>query len=62
LSIIAAGKTALETTPRGENPNNVAASIPETKQQEKYNLLKSIEQKMRNAIVNNKKLYDNNVK
>ncbi|MDR1054139.1 MAG: hypothetical protein LBL39_08180 [Planctomycetaceae bacterium] len=62
LAIIAAGKTALETTPRGENPNNVAASTPETKQQEKYNFLKSIEQKMRNAIVNNKKLYDNDVK
>ncbi|MDR1480633.1 MAG: hypothetical protein LBJ00_17030 [Planctomycetaceae bacterium] len=62
LNIIETGKISLATTPRGEDPNNVPPHNRDKLQQEKYDHLKSIEQKMRTAITNKEKLFDKNLK
>ncbi len=58
LAIITHGKHALEKTPRGEDPDGVPVPPRDAKQQEKYDRLKEIERRMREAIVNGEKLYD----
>jgi cytochrome c553 len=58
LAIIATGKNAIETTPRGENPNDICVPQRDAKQQAKYDFLLDVEHRMRKAIVNNEKLFD----
>ncbi|MDR3108351.1 MAG: hypothetical protein LBU65_01510 [Planctomycetaceae bacterium] len=59
LEIIETGKQTLTKTPRGENEKTVSATEQNQKQQTKYQNLKQHKQKMIEAIVNGKKLYDN---
>ncbi|MDR1924127.1 MAG: hypothetical protein LBQ66_07110 [Planctomycetaceae bacterium] len=58
LAIIVEGKNNLAKTPRGESPNIVSIPPNDTRQTEKYNRLKSLEKQMRNAVINNIKLYE----
>jgi hypothetical protein len=61
LSIIQSGKDSITSTPRGdygENSTDITIPPRDAQQQEKYDSLKNIEIKMRNAIVNKEKLFD----
>ncbi|MCL2742261.1 MAG: hypothetical protein FWE67_00245 [Planctomycetaceae bacterium] len=59
LAIIEAGKTALQQTPRGDD-GSIALTLRDKIQMEKYQQLKDIENKFRNAIERNEKLFDKN--
>ncbi|MDR2755395.1 MAG: hypothetical protein LBC20_06780 [Planctomycetaceae bacterium] len=61
LSIIVTGKKSLTATPRGEDPNIISIPQRDTQQQAKYDFLRNIELRMREAIVNKEKLFDKNI-
>jgi len=61
LAIITAGKEALEKQSRGEDENFVPVAPVEITQQEKYDMLRLREHKMREAILHGEKRNDLNV-
>lgn len=58
VAIIEEGKAALEKTPRGEDPDTVPAPPRVAAQERKYERMRELEIKMREAILKGERMYD----